>query len=784
MSPRRAWQLVVSLAIGVAAAACYEPAFQPCTISCTTACPAGLECIAGQCATPGGSCELEGTARRTAGGAHHACGIVGGELYCWGSNAAGQLAQPLPAAGTDPSLPPGRVATPAAGAWISVAAGAAHTCAVLSPTTGADEIYCWGEDADLQLGDVPDTTAFVRVTRPGGDRVAGLAVGARHGCAILEDATTARRIACWGDNEVDQLGTVSAQDQATPVVVADLPSGERWSSIDAGDRHTCVLADSGALWCWGSDAQGQLGRPGTARAPGQVPGAWRLITAGGDHTCAVASAGGLLCWGDNTGGLLGTATLDPIVEEPVAVDALGASATWDSLDAGPRATCGTVGGAVYCWGIEHPQAGLVTLASGQATPVDPVQGIAGSAAAEVALTEAAACALVDTGDAVEIRCWGDSPFGELGDGTRTIAWAPVQVTSVMASAWRQVRAGADRTCAVYENGMLFATECWGQNAFGQTAPGSSADHVASPAPLDQQGLVQSWVGVGRAHTCVLRRTVGVDVRCYGDDSLSQRAGVAAGQAFAANVGTNATITADLDATCVTGDLTGIPNCWGSLDPTHQLATPTPLMNGIRLRPQTVLWGFQSGCGVDPAGGLNRVKCYGTEDRGELGDGGATADGTYFAPADTSVVGVVTSHGPAQTRCLWNGFDVFCWGDNRRRQAAPGMALEAIGAPANVMAGTNVAELATGGGHTCMIADGGELTCWGAFDRGQRASATSVDPAPIPPIDGNDWTSVSAGGDHTCAIDVIGRLYCWGRNTFGQIGNGQSARASASPIALP
>jgi alpha-tubulin suppressor-like RCC1 family protein len=702
MSARRAWQLVVSLAFGAAAAACYEPAFQPCTITCTTECPGGLECIAGQCAPAGGTCELEGAARRTAGGAHHACGIVGGELYCWGSNAAGQLAQPLPAPGTDPSLLPARIAPPSAGTWISVAAGAAHTCAVLSPPVGADEIYCWGEDADLQLGDLPvDATSFVRVSRPGDARVVALALGGRHGCMIVEDATTQRRVACWGDNELGQLGVATPGDQATPVAITDLPAGERWTAIDAGDRHTCTLAESGVAWCWGSDAQGQLGRTGTARTPGQVLGTWRLITAGGDHSCAVATGAGVLCWGDNAGNLLGVASPDPIVEEPVTVDALGATATWDAVEAGPRATCGTAGGGVYCWGTEHPQTGRITLASGQTTPVDAVEGLAGTAASELALTDAAACALVDNGGDVQIRCWGDSPFGELGDGTRTIEWTPVQVTSLSAMAWTQIRAGVDRTCAVYESSNQFATECWGQNAYAQTAPMSpETDHVSAPAALDPQGLLQDWVAVGRAHTCTMRRTIPVEVRCYGDDSLRQLAGVPPGQTFTMAPGPGATITADHDATCVTGDLTGIPSCWGTLDPTHELATPTQLANGVRLRPNTVLWGFQSGCGVDPAGNLNRVKCYGTEDRGELGNGGPMTSGTYFAPADTGVAAAVTSHGPGQTRCLWNGFDVFCWGDNRRGQATPAIAVEALGAPMlSIPDAMSVTELATGGGRS-------------------------------------------------------------------------------------
>jgi alpha-tubulin suppressor-like RCC1 family protein len=76
--------------------------------------------------------------------------------------------------------------------------------------------------------------------------------------------------------------------------------------VSAGTTHTCATKLDGTLWCWGSNAQGQLGDGTTTDRPfpAKVAGATGVVTAGALHTCA--SAGGTVwCWGTDTSGQLG-----------------------------------------------------------------------------------------------------------------------------------------------------------------------------------------------------------------------------------------------------------------------------------------------------------------------------------------------------------------------------------------------------------------------------------------------------------------------------------------------
>ena len=83
-------------------------------------------------------------------GVTHACSLSGGSVKCWGSNGHGQLGNgtfvnavhPVPV-----TLPTGFVNSIASNPW------AEHTCALQN-----GKVYCWGNNAEGQLGDGTQTT--------------------------------------------------------------------------------------------------------------------------------------------------------------------------------------------------------------------------------------------------------------------------------------------------------------------------------------------------------------------------------------------------------------------------------------------------------------------------------------------------------------------------------------------------------------------------------------------------------------------------------------------------
>ncbi len=73
---------------------------------------------------------------------HHSCGTTGGKLYCWGYNANGELGDGTVA---DKSVPTQiGVRTD----WSDISSGIYHTCGKIN-----GELYCWGYNGYGQLGD-------------------------------------------------------------------------------------------------------------------------------------------------------------------------------------------------------------------------------------------------------------------------------------------------------------------------------------------------------------------------------------------------------------------------------------------------------------------------------------------------------------------------------------------------------------------------------------------------------------------------------------------------------
>jgi alpha-tubulin suppressor-like RCC1 family protein len=199
-------------------------------------------------------------------GHNFTCALLSsGEINCWGFNNSGQLGNGTTAAG----LPPGPVAG-ISGA-VAISASTDHACALLSD--GA--VWCWGNNSLGGIGN--GTTSTTPVSTPvavaGISDAISVAAGGAHTCALLANGT----VRCWGGGSAGQLGNGAVGNSPTPVIVAGL-SGAR--EIAAGIYHTCAaLGAGGAVACWGDNADGQLGNGTTiasstpvVAATGESPG--------------------------------------------------------------------------------------------------------------------------------------------------------------------------------------------------------------------------------------------------------------------------------------------------------------------------------------------------------------------------------------------------------------------------------------------------------------------------------------------------------------------------------
>jgi alpha-tubulin suppressor-like RCC1 family protein len=237
-----------------------------------------------------------GPAMRLAAGRTHACAIlINGDVTCWGDNRTSQTGVQRGSL-AKPSLP---VMVPYVVDAIDVAAGEEHSCAVQED----GQLLCWGDNHFGQLGHgVQEHHSFPPGPVPIAGKAMAVAAGRRHTCALLRDRT----VQCWGEGFEGQLGDGLRKDSLTPVLVTVRGSTplERVTAITAGSQHTCALQEGGKVWCWGSNALGQLGRAEGMMADRPVFTGLAdavAVAAGGWHTCALRTGGVTTCVGQMKG---------------------------------------------------------------------------------------------------------------------------------------------------------------------------------------------------------------------------------------------------------------------------------------------------------------------------------------------------------------------------------------------------------------------------------------------------------------------------------------------------
>lgn len=405
-----------------------------------------------------------------AGDAHSCAVDANGRVFCWGSNAYGQLGQPLDLAAISV---PRQVELPTRVRAVRLAAGSEHTCAL----TERDNLVCWGRNATGQLARPASSVglpeAIVLPPALATARFVGVAAGRDHTCAIYvqpqvvtdagdADAAAADevlRVACWGSNGSAQLARDDVAFTELPADVRRGAGGTSGPSVVArslalGDGFSVAglrVGESYRVQAWGSaqsgavstdpDAGPRVPPTNVVRPDGGLVEEPVQLGAGAGHACAAirvadfegdasdgldasdddagaapadggASAVRIVCWGANESGQLGR---DVATERELAEPPANDPVLEGELVLGGRATCLVDRATLRCAGSnEHAQLGI---GSADLTPhpvFAPVVGL--GAVVGAALGARHACAIVASASGMQqVACWGDNREGQLGD---------------------------------------------------------------------------------------------------------------------------------------------------------------------------------------------------------------------------------------------------------------------------------------------------------------------------------------------------------------------------------
>jgi len=344
-----------------------------------------------------------------------------------------------------------------------------------------------------------------------------------------------------------------------------------------------------------------------------------------------------------------------------------------------------------------------------------------------------------------VWCWGYGANGQLGNGFSQNSSVPVQVQNL--GTVTQISVSDGTACALASDGTI---KCWGDGGNGTL--GNGQDNITSSTPVLVQNISSAIsVGVGGSTACAV--ISGGTIKCWGYNYWGD-----GGNGTDGGAGVNPVI------------------------PYSHIVNPT-LVSGIT----NATFAFGGGCALLSTGS---IKCWGYDGNGQLGDGNAGFTGTTMSNVPVSVTGISTAtkigsgYNGGASRCALvapTGSNLKCWGSNQQGQLGNGNTNNsATPVTANV---TNVIDFSTDNraGDSCVIVSGGSVKCWGWYGPigmlGTAVNSDSLTPVIINGISGA--TQITVGDTFACALVSGGKVSCWAQNDYGQFGNG-TTNSSATP----
>lgn len=375
-----------------------------------------------------------------------------------------------------------------------------------------------------------------------------VATGGNFACARFEDGS----IRCWGRNDEGQLGIaapgpIGDSPSELGVSLTPIPLSGQATAFALGKVHGCALLATGEVECWGRNLFGQLGAGDTSPRVGatvkpSLGGLATHVAAGANFTCAILTGGAVKCWGANNYGQLGIGSNQNVGDRPNEMGenlpAINLPVGAAKIVAGDNHACARLlTGEVRCWGLAASgqlgvNAGMAYGDTSTETTPQPVPLGTSFRAQDLAAGANHTCALMRP----VMKCWGGSPFGQLGYGDtlsrgNSAATMGDSLPVVPVPPVRQITAGGNVTCALDFDGPI---RCWGASgpSLGQPALsasghlGDAPGEVSASMPAVSLGsftplTVQAAAGLTCALSSVTPQAPGGGVKCWGGNAFGE-----------------------------------------------------------------------------------------------------------------------------------------------------------------------------------------------------------------------------------------------------------------------
>ena len=192
---------------------------------------------------------------------------------------------------------------------------------------------------------------------------------------------------------------------------------------------------------------------------------------------------------------------------------------------------------------------------------------------------------------------------------------------------------------------------------------------------------------------------------------------------------------------------------------------------------------------------SQLYCWGQNEDGEIGDGTTRDANSRHLVMDVSDPAAVGLGELTSCICDRSG-QAWCWGRNVEGELGLGSASLNSQVPIKVPGVTDCVQIAGGGNHTCVIHNGGAVSCWGSNASGQvgqpasaNASCAESKGSPVPCITSpvlvpglSGVVEIRGGEQQTCVRKTDQTVWCWGDNSQGQLGDGtMTSRNTPAPV---